>query len=57
LALYLGIEVIFIPPEEPKRNSTVERANGIWAQSFWSKNHFCSRADLLRKSGKFLVWV
>lgn len=56
LALYLGIEVIFIPPGEPKRNSTVERVNGIWAQSFWGKNHFTSRGDLLRKSQKFLTW-
>lgn len=56
LALYLGIEVIFIPPGEPKRNSTVERVNGIWAQSFWAKNHFTSHRDLLRKSKKFLDW-
>jgi len=56
LALYLGIEVIFIPPGEPKRNSTVERVNGIWAQSFWGKNHFASRSDLLRKSKSFLAW-
>lgn len=56
LALYLGIEVIFIPPGEPKRNSTVERVNGIWAQSFWSKNHFRSCRDLLRKSKMFLDW-
>lgn len=56
LALYLGIEVLFIPPGEPKRNSIVERVNGIWAQSFWGKNHFTSRRDLLRKSQKFLDW-
>jgi len=56
LALYLGIEVIFIPPGEPKRNHLVERANEIWAQSFWEKNHFSSRKDLLRKSPKFLAW-
>lgn len=56
LALYLGIEVLFIPPGEPKRNSTVERVNGLWAQSFWGKNHFTSRRDLLRKREKFLTW-
>jgi hypothetical protein len=56
LALYLGIEVIFIPPGEPKRNHLVERVNEIWAQSFWDKNHFSSRKDLLRKSPKFLAW-
>lgn len=35
LLLYLGVEVIFIPPGEPKRNHVVERVNGIWAKSFW----------------------
>jgi putative transposase len=29
LLLYLGIEVIFIPPSEPKRNGVVERVNGL----------------------------
>ena len=56
LLLYLGIEVIFIPPGEPKRNSVVERANGLWAHGFWDKNHFSSFRGVLRKSPKFLVW-
>jgi transposase len=56
LALYLGIELIFIPPGEPKRNHIVERVNGLWAESFWNRNHFRSHGDLLRRSGKFLAW-
>jgi transposase len=56
LLLYLGIEVIFIPPGEPKRNHVVERVNGIWAKSFWEKNHFASYRAVLRKSPKFLAW-
>lgn len=56
LLLYLGIEVIFIPPGEPKRNHLVERVNGLWAQAFWDKNHFSSFPEVLRKSPKFLVW-
>lgn len=55
-ALYLGIELLFIPPGEPQRNHDVERINGLWAGSFWDKNHFNSRAQLLRKSPKFLTW-
>lgn len=35
LLLYLGVEVIFIPPGEPQRNATGERANGLWVKSFW----------------------
>lgn len=54
-ALYLGIELLFIPPGEPQRNHDVERLNGLWAGACWDKNHFTSRAQLLRKSPKFLT--
>lgn len=56
LALYLGIELIFIPPGEPRRNSKVERVNGLWSQSFWNKNHFTSLSQLRRKREKFFAW-
>lgn len=56
LALYLGIELIFIPPGEPKRNSLVERVNGLWASSFFDKDYFASVRDVKRKRGKFLRW-
>ena len=56
LLLYLGIEVIFIPPGEPKRNYVVERVNGLWAKSFWEKDHFSSFREVMRKSPKFLAW-
>jgi putative transposase len=56
LLLYLGIEVIFIPPGEPKRNSVVECVNGLWARGFWDKNHFSSFCEVLRKGPKFLAW-
>lgn len=56
LALYLGIELLFIPPGEAQRNHVVERVHGTWAQSFWNKHHFTSLRDLARKSPKFLDW-
>ena len=56
LLLYLGIEVIFIPPGEPKRNGVVERVNGLWARAFWEKNHFSSFREVQRKSPKFPAW-
>jgi hypothetical protein len=56
LALYLGIELRFIPPGEAKRNHVVERVHGTWAQSFWNKNHCTSLRDLERKSPKFFAW-
>ena len=56
LALYLGIELIFIPPGEPERNYLVEGVHHLWAQSFWSKNHFASVKAFQRKSSRFLTW-
>lgn len=56
LALYLGLELLFIPPGEAKRNHVVERVHGTWAESFWDKNHFTSRRDLEHKSPKFFDW-
>jgi putative transposase len=56
LALYLGIELIFIPPGEPERNYLVEGVHHLWAQSFWSKKHFASVTAFQRKSPQFLAW-
>lgn len=56
VALYFGVELIFLPPREPKRNSLVERVNGLWATHFWDKDHFRSVTELKRKNGKFLAW-
>ena len=56
LALYLGIELIFTPPAEPKRNGLVESVNGLWAGKFWDRNHFNSFKEVVRKSSKFTDW-
>lgn len=56
LCLYLGVEPIFIPEKEPKRNSEVERLNGLWAQGFWNRRHFTSVAHVRRASPQFEVW-
>ncbi|MBI3950345.1 MAG: hypothetical protein HY314_07820 [Acidobacteria bacterium] len=56
LALYLGIELVFISTREPKRNGLVERVNGLWASAFFDKDHFRSVIDVKRKRGKFLRW-
>ena len=56
LALYLGIELLFIPPGEAARNGLVERINGLWARSFWDKNYFASLTAFRRKHGRFLDW-
>ncbi len=56
LALSFGIELIFIPPGEARRNHLVEGVNHLFAQSFWDKNEFSSVRDVERKRGRFLAW-
>ncbi len=56
LCLYMWIEIIFVPPGEPKRNAMVERVNGLWARQFWDRNHFRSLAEVLRKQAVFTHW-
>jgi hypothetical protein len=56
LALYCGIELIFIPPGEAKRNALVEGVNHLWSAGFWNRNDFSSRADFMRKRQQFLRW-
>ena len=56
LALYLGIELIFIPFGEAERNGVVERLNGLWSQGFWKRRHFRSVAHVQRASPAFVRW-
>lgn len=56
LGLYLGVELIFIPPGEPERNHQVEGVHNLWATAFWNKDHFNDEAAVRRKSKKFLAW-
>lgn len=56
LCLYFGIEPIFIPPYEAKRNGVVERVNGLWSQSFWKRQRFASLRAVERASPKFEHW-
>lgn len=56
LCLWLGIELIFIPPAEAARNGEVEWVNHLWATSFWERDHFRSFNDLSRKRHRFLQW-
>ncbi len=56
LCLYVGIELIFLPPYEAERNGLIERTNGLWGQSFWRRRHFNSLAAVERASPKFEQW-
>jgi len=56
LALYLGIELIFIPFGEAERNGVAERLNGLWSQGFWKRRRFGSLASVQRASPAFVHW-
>jgi putative transposase len=56
LALWLGIELIFIPVGEPEFNGTLERVNGLWNQQFWNLHHFESHTQVERMSPQFVEW-
>jgi len=54
LCLYLGIEPIFLPVGEPKRNGVVERLHGVWSQTFWRTHRFDSLAEVRRAAPQFV---
>jgi hypothetical protein len=56
LCLYVGIEPLFIPIGEPRRNGLVERVNGLWSQGFWRRRHFASLAEVAAASPEFEAW-
>lgn len=56
LALYLGIELIFIPEREPQRNGLVEWVNGLWSRIFWKQQRFRSVVHVQHSSPTFTAW-
>lgn len=54
LCLYVGIEPIFLPVGEPKRNRVVERLHGLWSQTFWRTHRFDNRAAVRRAAPQFM---
>jgi putative transposase len=57
LCLYVGIELIFLPFGEPKRNFQVEQLNGLWGgAAFWERHRFRDFAHVGRLSAGFIEW-
>jgi hypothetical protein len=57
LALYLGIELIFLPIAEPECNGEVEEFNGLWGgRAFWDRHRFTSVRHVERTSPNFVRW-
>jgi putative transposase len=56
LALYVGIELIFLPVGEPECNGDIEQFNRLWAPAFFDRHHFLTVAACRRASPTFVQW-
>ncbi len=53
LALYAGIEVVFIAPSKPWMNGTIEEFNKGFDERFWEKEQFTDLDDMQKKEPKY----
>jgi len=56
LALYVGVELIFLPVGEPRCNGAIEQFNGLWARAFFERRNFQTAAACTRSSPAFVQW-
>jgi len=56
LALYVGIELIFLPVGEPECNGDIEQFNRLWSYAFFDRRHFLTVAACRRASPTFVHW-
>lgn len=56
LCLFVGVEVVFIPEYEARRNHWVEGFHSLWVQAFWSRHNFGSLVAVQDQEPIFLRW-
>ncbi len=56
LCLFCGIELLFTPFYEAKRNHQIETFHSIWDKAFWSRHEFRDCADVQAESSLFERW-
>jgi transposase-like protein len=56
LCLFVGVEVLFIPEYEAKRNYWVEGFHSLWVEAFWSRKKFGSLNHVHREVPIFVRW-
>jgi len=56
LCLFCGIEPLFTPFYEAKRNHQIETFHSIWVKAFWSRHEFRDCADVRAESPWFEHW-
>jgi putative transposase len=56
LCLCCGVEPLFTPYYEAKRNHEIETFHSVWNQGFWSRHDFRNRAEVQAETPLFERW-
>ena len=56
LCLFCGIEPLFTPYYEPKRNFQIESFHSLWVSSFWSRHQFATSSEVEAESPILRHW-
>lgn len=56
LCLWCGVEAIFTPVYEPKRNHQIETFHGLWCKGCWNRQTFTSFSHLEAEVPNFTRW-
>jgi putative transposase len=56
LCLFCGVEPLFTPYYEPKRNYQIESFHSLWVSSFWSRHEFATLGEVQAESPLFWRW-
>ena len=56
LCLFCGVEPIFTPYYEAKRNHEIETFHSVWTKGFWSRHEFRHRAEVHAETPLFERW-
>jgi hypothetical protein len=54
LCLFCGVEPLFIPEYEPKRNQLIETFHSVWLHGFWSRRRFRNLSHVQQEAPIFV---
>jgi hypothetical protein len=54
--LFCGVEPLFTPYYEPKRNYQIESFHSLWVSSFWSRHQFATLCEVEAETPLFRRW-
>lgn len=56
LCLWCGIEPLFTPYYDPKRNYQIETFHSVWTAGCWTRQQFTNRAQVITETPLFRHW-